>query len=197
MKKLSDMTLEELWRLFPVFLTAHDPHWAEVFRKECVCLKTILPDAALINHIGSTSISGIAAKPIIDMLAEIPHTCDIRETAEILKNSAGYTIMSEAETRISLNKGYTENGFAENVFHLHLRYLGDNDEIYFRDYLNSHLDTAKKYEDLKLGLWKKYEFDRDGYTAAKTEFVKHYTELAKRALNRANKNNGDGEQHSE
>lgn len=84
-----------------------------------------------------------------------------------------------AADRISLNKGYTENGFAEKVFHIHIVSDGDTDEIYFRDYLNAHPDVAKQYEKLKLALWEEYEHDRDAYTRAKTEFVKKYTALAK------------------
>ena len=62
---------------------------------------------------------------------------------------------------------------------MHLRYIGDNNELYFRDYLIEHSDVAKEYEELKLKLWKKYEHNRDGYTNAKTEFVKRYTSKAK------------------
>ena len=87
--------------------------------------------------------------------------------------------MSESEKGLSFNKGYTENGFAERVFHLHLKCTGDNDELYFRDYLNEFLDVAKEYEKLKLSLWKEYEHNRDAYTNAKTDFVKKYTLQAK------------------
>ena len=87
--------------------------------------------------------------------------------------------MSDRGDRISLNKGYTKNGFAERVFHVHLRLINDNDEIYFRDYLNTFPKIAKEYENLKLTLWKKYEHDRDGYTMVKTNFVTKYTRLAK------------------
>ena len=87
--------------------------------------------------------------------------------------------MSQSENGLSFNKGYTENGFAERVFHLHLRYAGDNNELYFRDYLIEYPEVAKVYEELKLSLWKKYEHNRDAYTNAKTEFVKIYTEKAK------------------
>ena len=90
--------------------------------------------------------------------------------------------MSASENRISLNKGYTPNGFAKKVFHLHLRLEDDADEIYFRDYLNSHPDVAKEYEELKLQLWKEYEHNRDAYTNAKTQFVKKYTNLAKNSF---------------
>lgn len=130
------------------------------------------------NDIGSTAIDHIWAKPIIDILLEIPLREDIRNVkALIVKN--GYLCMAEREQRISFNRGYTENGFAEKVFHLHLRYQGDNDEVYFRDYLNDNPTIAKEYEKLKLSLWESYDHDRDGYTDAKREFVCEYTQKAK------------------
>lgn len=87
----------------------------------------------------------------------------------------GYVCMSEKEDRLSFNKGYTPKGFAERVYHLHLRQDGDNDELYFRDYLRDYPDVAKDYEALKLGLWKQYEHDRDAYTDSKGGFVRKYT----------------------
>lgn len=87
--------------------------------------------------------------------------------------------MSQSDSRISLNKGYTPEGFAQRVFHLHLRISGDHDEIYFRNYLIQNPSVAKEYEKLKLSLWKNYEHDRDGYTEAKGDFIRKYTEIAK------------------
>ncbi len=57
--------------------------------------------------------------------------------------------------------------------------MGDNDEVYFRDYLNAFPEVAQEYESLKLILCKKYKFDRDEYTKQKTEFVTKYTQIAK------------------
>ena len=176
-KKLSEMTLEELWQLFPIFLTEHNSHWADWFDEEAKLLKRLFP-AAVFHHVGSTAINGIMAKPIVDMLMLVDSVEEMKQVASVLQDN-GYIVMSESEKRISLNKGYTENGFAEKVFHLHIRLENDCDEIYFRDYLNAHTDIAKEYEKLKLRLWKEYEHDRDGYTAAKTEFVKRYTEIGK------------------
>ena len=59
------------------------------------------------------------------------------------------------------------------------RRQGDHDEVYFRDYLIEHPEVAREYEVLKLGLWKRFEHDRDGYTQAKTDFVQRYTQKAK------------------
>ena len=175
-RKLSGMTLEELWRLFPIILEEHKDYWVDWFNGEMVNLEKILPDSAKISHIGSTAVPTIWAKPIVDILVEIES--DMDNVKGVLINN-GYICMSEEINRMSFNKGYTENGFAEQVFHLHLRYMGDNDEIYFRDYLIEHPDIAKEYEKLKLGLWKKFEHNRDEYTNQKTEFVRKYTEILK------------------
>ena len=177
-KKLSEMTLEELWQLFPIRLTPHNPHWAEWYKEEVQLLKKILPMETKYYHIGSTAVNGTMAKPIIDILIEVNSIGLLEKAADILAEN-GYILMSQSKNRKSLNKGYTENGFAEKVFHLHLRLNGDTDEIFFRDYLNAHPEIAKEYEKLKLSLWKEYEHDRDGYTNAKTDFVTKYTSLAK------------------
>lgn len=178
-KRLQDMTLEELWELFPVRLTAHRDCWADWYREEEALLACLLPEAAAIHHIGSTAVPGIWAKPIVDVLVELPDRTALAGAAARLEAS-GYLIMSSAAGRVSLNKGYTPSGFAERVFHIHLRLAGDSDEVCFREYLQSDPEAAKAYEQLKLRLWKEYEHDRDGYTEAKGAFVQHYTELAKK-----------------
>lgn len=172
------MTLEELWKLFPIFLTEHKPYWSEWYKEEISLLGGMLPSNLKYYHIGSTAIIGIMAKPIIDIIIEVEAPIQLKEVADILQSN-GYIVMSKSETRISLNKGYTENGFAEKVFHIHIRLSGDTDEVFFRDYLNSNTNVAKEYEKLKLQLSDKYQYNRDGYTDAKTDFVKKYTEIAK------------------
>jgi len=177
-KKLSEMTLEELWALFPIILTEHRKEWAAWFAEEKALLTGLLPGAR-ISHIGSTAIKGIWAKPIVDILVETGDNADWSEIRSVLTAQGGYICMSAGEERMSFNKGYTPAGFAEKVFHLHLRRMGDNDELYFRDYMNEHPEDAKAYERLKLELWKPYEHDRDGYTAQKAEMVARYTEKAR------------------
>ena len=157
-KKLSEMSLEELWKLFPIYLTEHQPYWKEWYTDEESFLKNRVPKIERISHIGSTAINSIYAKPIIDILVEISKDYCLSDYKEVIVKS-GYTCMSETSDRLSFNKGYTEEGFAERVFHLHLRYIGDNDELYFRDYLIEHANIAIEYERMKLKLWKKYEFN--------------------------------------
>ena len=177
-KKLSEMSLEELWQLFPIFLTEHNACWKEWYLEEEKLLKTVFSSGEKISHIGSTAIPSIWAKPIVDILIEAPSSVDLSSCkAQII--ALGYICMSQSEHELSFNKGYTEDGFSERVFHLHLKHEGDNDELYFRDYLTEHVEVAKQYEELKLSLWKQYEHDRDAYTNAKADFVKEYTKKAK------------------
>lgn len=177
-KKISEMSSEELWQLFPIFLTEHQDGWKAWYAEEEAGLKNIIPQAVRIEHIGSTAVNSIWAKPIIDILVEVSKECNLADIKNLLIKN-GYTCMSRRADRYSFNKGYTENGFSEKVFHLHLRYSGDNDELYFRDYLMDSPDAAREYETMKLTLWKKFEHDRDGYTRAKTEFIQKYTKQAK------------------
>lgn len=178
-KSLSEMTLDELWELFPIILTEHKPCWREWYAEEEKRISDFLSiQGARISHIGSTAVRDIWAKPIIDILLEIPKAV-FMETVKGVLIENGYICMSDSESRISFNKGYTSDGFAEKVIHLHLRYFGDNDELYFRDYLNDNADIAEEYETLKLTLKTRYEHNRDAYTDAKTEFVGKYTKKAK------------------
>ncbi len=170
------MSLEELWTLFPIQLTEHQLYWSDWYQIEKRKLELILPKAIKIHHIGSTSIQDIWAKPIIDILIEA--NINDHDTIKNILLYNDYLCMAQAETCIDFNKGYTPNGFAEKVFHLHLREFGDNDELYFRDYLNGHPEIAQKYEKLKLSLWKQFEHNRDGYTESKAAFVREYTDKA-------------------
>ena len=180
-KDLSKMTLEELWELFPIFLVAHDDRWIDNYNEIEKTLTGLLSDQPIIriSHIGSTAIRGIWAKNIVDVMVEIPQSADMKDIAQILEQN-GFIIMSSETERISLNKGYTENGSADKVYHIHLRYAGDNDELYFRDYLNEHPDVVKEYEELKLRLWKQYEHNRNAYTDAKTDFISKWTAEARK-----------------
>lgn len=171
-KPLDSMTLAELWQLFPIILTPHQPQWKEWAENEIQNLSGILSAySPIINHIGSTAINRIQAKPIIDILVEISLEDDWQGVKTELK-TAGYICMSSSGDRMSFNKGYTSVGYADKVFHVHIHAIGDNDEIIFRDYLNSHSEVAREYEALKLSLLHQFKNNRDGYTSTKTDFIK-------------------------
>lgn len=172
MRSLSDMTLHELWQLFPITLSDHDLEWINQAKYEIDDLSSLLADySPIIHHIGSTAIPGIKAKPIMDILVVLPEYADFSKIRCEME-AAGYICMSESCERMSFNKGYTPAGYADKVFHIHCHLSGDEDEIFFRDYLISHPEVAKEYESLKLGLLPEYRNNRDAYTEAKTDFVK-------------------------
>ena len=180
-KELSKMTLEELWKLFPIFLVPHKEQWSKYYDDMKEFLYNILSDYQIqrISHIGSTAIQGIWAKDIIDILIEIDVDENIEDITKVIECN-GFICMSREKDRVSFNRGYTENGFEDKVYHLHLRQAGDNNELYFRDYLNEYQKIAKEYEKLKLDLWKQYEYNRDGYTRAKSDFIEKWTRKAKK-----------------
>ncbi len=130
-----------------------------------------------ISHIGSTSIANIKTKPIIDILIEINFD-NKNIIKEILLNN-NYILMNDNVNKISFNKGYTINGYANKVFHIHIKKYGDCDELYFRDYLNENHLKAKEYEKLKLELFNKYKPNRDLYTDGKKDFINEIVNLAK------------------
>ena len=83
-KRLSEMTLEELWQLFSVILTVHQECWEEWYLTEEALLRKVLPRAQRICHIGSTAIPSIWAKPIIDIPVEIPKESDLSAYKDLI-----------------------------------------------------------------------------------------------------------------
>ncbi len=189
-KKFTEMSKEELWQLFPIELCPPNSAWNTWYDEEKTDLTKMLPKNVQIYHIGSTAIENIWAKPIIDLLIE-SNLSDFSAIDDILLKN-GYLCMNTEKSRKDYNKGYTEKGFSQRVFHLHLRVFGDHDELYFRDYLNIHPKIAVQYEDLKLHLWKQFEHNRDKYTESKGDFIQFYTIKAKNELgNRYEKRQDD------
>lgn len=176
-KTLKDMTLEELWELFPIVLTPHNYKWIDWAKQEIELLSTLLASYnPIINHIGSTAIPDIQAKPIVDILVEISTDADWLPIKDIMETN-GYICMSEFENRINFNKGYTLEGYGDKVFHIHFHRTGDNNEVLFRDYLMRHPDIAREYEQLKISLLLKYKNDRDSYTDAKSYFIQRIIQI--------------------
>lgn len=177
--KLSELSLEELWMLFPITLAPHNPEWKEWASTEMTYINSLLSEFNhKIFHIGSTAVPGIVAKPIIDILVLIPFSDDWEKIIEKLEMN-GYILMSRSDHRMSFNKGYTPKGYADKVYHIHFHIPGDDDEIIFRDHLLSHHDDALAYERLKLSLLPEFKNDRDGYTLAKSNFIMSIIEKAK------------------
>ncbi len=177
-KDVSKLTDEQRAALFPIILEPHNPEWHIWYEEEKQNILNNTDCISGIHHYGSTSIPGIMAKPIVDILIEVEKDSDLAYLKSSFVN-LGYNYMNFGKApSMMFVKGYTLRGFAQKVFHVHVYYTGLQEKLLFRDYLLSHPDTAKEYEKLKLSLKEKYEYDRDGYTFAKSDFVLNITQKA-------------------
>ena len=180
------MSNEELWTLFPIVLKEYNPDYPLWYTQEELTLVELIGDNRIrrINHIGSTAVPDLLSKPTVDILLEITQDCNVDKLIFTLEQNGYICTMqpNNPQPHLMFRKGYTSQGFAQRVFHLHIRYSGDWDELYFRDYLQLHPDISEQYGILKSELQQLFEHDRDGYTCAKTDFIKRHTQLAKAEL---------------
>jgi GrpB-like predicted nucleotidyltransferase (UPF0157 family) len=154
----------------PVELVPHDPQWPQAFQRIRNRLLTLLPQALSIDHIGSTSIPGMTAKPLIDIDIVLPDLGHI-----------------EGATRVLLVEGYEPRGnrYDDEVWAFLSRGSVPAERVYlcpsgngthrnrlaFRDYLIAHPQAAADYAALKRRLAAEFRMDGDRYTAHKREFV--------------------------
>lgn len=169
-----------------VVLEKHHQEWAEAFELEKESLKNLLGDSVLdIQHIGSTSIAGLAAKPIIDMLMAVKSLDEVQSIRRPLE-STGYEYRENGsnEDQILFVKGPE----ALRTHYLHITELDSSvwqNDLAFRNYLRSHPEAVTEYEKLKNELASKYADNRGEYTAGKDTFIKsvlHLTELRRTTL---------------
>jgi GrpB-like predicted nucleotidyltransferase (UPF0157 family) len=180
---LNRMTAEELGRLFPILIVDHNPDWGRLYLLEKQNIQTAIgiKNIHKIEHIGSTAVPGLCAKPTIDILLEITDDTNIDLLINNLQRIE-YQYISKPDNpppHIMFAKGYSNNGLTGQTCHVHIRYSGDWDEIVFRDYLIENPDVAQQYGDLKRSLSIKYKNDREKYTDSKTDFIKRMIAIAK------------------
>lgn len=175
----SNVSEKELSKLFPIILETHKTKWRDYYLMEKEFLQSVFGENLVrINHIGSSYIPGLIAKPTIDILLEITMDTDLSVITDRMQDE-GYCVNTPKSDLIMYIKGYTPNGFEGQCVHIHVRYGGDWDELYFRDYLILHPEVALEYGRLKLVLKDQFTYDRDGYTEAKGDFIRKYSECAR------------------
>jgi GrpB-like predicted nucleotidyltransferase (UPF0157 family) len=185
-KQINDLTRKELGQLFPIMLVAPNPEWPGLFKSEKLKIEETLGIQTIVSleHIGSTAVPNLKAKPSLDILLEIKHNTDKGTIISCLKG-IGYEYIPQPDNtppHMMFVKGYTMQGFQGQAYHIDVRYKGDWDEIYFRDYLIQHPEIAKEYADLKVELAVIHKNDREAYTEAKTKFVTRITDLARNKM---------------
>ncbi|EXJ23386.1 Uncharacterized protein family UPF0157 [Alkalibacterium sp. AK22] len=168
-----------------VRLVTHDDAWKEEFRQvKANMVKSTSLDSHQIEHVGSTAIKGIMAKPVIDIVTGIESLeGDLTELIKGLKDCGFYRLKVERPNEIVFAKftneivfaKFTDETFESKTHFIHLtKYKGTlwNNLIYFRDYLNAHPAARKEYENIKTTFVEDSSEGIAEYTDSKEAFVK-------------------------
>lgn len=165
-----------------VRLEDYNPEWKNSFEVEKNNLINIFKEIALkIEHVGSTSIEGLSAKPIIDMMVIIKRFSDFENVRSYFEKEPYSIKLDSPEDEILIRKGDESN----RTHFIHVVELGSDRQIntlLFRDYLRENKDTLLEYEMLKKELAIKYADDRKMYTASKNDFIQGILKKAKNKL---------------
>jgi GrpB-like predicted nucleotidyltransferase (UPF0157 family) len=156
----------------PVHIVPYDARWPSQFDEERkVLLEAIeLWLAGPIEHIGSTAIPGLAAKPVVDIMAGV-ESLDASRNAIARLEHRGYCYYPY---RPDVEHWFCKPSPAFRTHHLHLVPFQSRlwiEQIAFRDYLRARPDVALEYAGLKSRLAERHRFDREAYTDAKGPFV--------------------------
>lgn len=163
----------------PVEIVPYDPAWPRLFETERLSLADAIGPwlTGPVEHIGSTAIPGLAAKPVIDIMAGVA-SLEASRPALAAAARLGYCYFPY---RPDMEHWFCKPSPAFRTHHLHLMPAGGADwieRIAFRDYLRAHPEIAAEYADLKLRLARQYRDDREAYTQAKGPFITRVTQAA-------------------
>lgn len=169
-----------------VRLENYNPAWKKEFELEKEKLKTLFKDVAItIEHIGSTSVEGLSAKPIIDIAVGVKNFDDFEKVRSNFKEPT-YSVREEnSEDEILIRKGLEE----DRTHFIHVMEINSDrykNSIMFRDYLRKHKDVAKEYQKLKEELAIKYANDRKTYTSSKNDFIQEVLRKAREEVKNGN-----------
>lgn len=157
----------------------YDPGWIAAFEREAAVLHGVFGERIVaVHHIGSTSVPGLEAKPIIDILVILDNTDDINIFDRAMED-AGYRVRGEClDAVIPGTPGrfyFTKETNGVRSHHVHVYAKGHweiSDKLAFREYLRAHSNAAAAYGELKRRIAAQYRFDNIGYMRAKDGFVK-------------------------
>lgn len=157
----------------------YNPEWEKLFKIEAKKIKEILgKNCVAIHHIGSTSVKGLKAKPIIDIMPVVKDISLVdKHNAEF--ENLGYECMGEYGID---GRRFFVKGGDNRTHHIHIFTANNqkdiNRHLAVRNYLRSHADAAKEYAELKTKLADQFTYDNEGYCDGKNEFVKELEEKA-------------------
>jgi GrpB-like predicted nucleotidyltransferase (UPF0157 family) len=158
----------------PIVLVPGDPRWPHLFAIERDRLMALYPaELRAVEHIGSTAVQGLPAKPIIDILAGVESMAVADALFEPLLQS-GYTTSRAFNAMLPDRRWFMREADSRRTHHLHVVAHGGatwNKHVLFRDRLRADTALAQAYAALKSELALRHRHDRDAYTDAKTSFI--------------------------
>lgn len=166
-----------------VNLSDYNLNWEKEFEYEKKRIVDVIGDKVVgIEHIGSTSIKGLEAKPIIDIILGVQDLDEVSNFVMPLSEiEYEYVYKPEFKHRRFFRKGL----WGQGTCHLHICEINSSEwieKLLFRDYLRLHSHVAKEYASLKKELASKYKFDRPTYTKKKEPFIKTIIEIAMKEM---------------
>jgi rfaE bifunctional protein nucleotidyltransferase chain/domain len=169
----------------PVRIVPYDPRWPEMFEEERRRILEACGGAvAAVEHVGSTSVPGLGAKPVIDLMAGVRSLDDAPLCVTPL-HRLGYVYVPRLEILMPERRYFRRGRPGAGTHHLHMVELGGDfwvKHLLFRDYLRAHPEAARDYETLKRKLADAHGSDHGAYTDAKTDFILSAVEKQKEVV---------------
>lgn len=145
-------------------------NWKKMFNEEKVYLEKIFGNLAVdIQHVGSTAIKNISAKPIIDIAVGVKSLNEFDKVKKYFLNEPYSVKENPTDGEELVRKGYPETSYLIHIMEVNSKRY--KNMINFRDYMNNNKNKAIEYEKLKKELAIKYAYDRKKYTESKNEFI--------------------------
>jgi GrpB-like predicted nucleotidyltransferase (UPF0157 family) len=169
----------------PIAVVDYDPNWPSLFEQEKDRILAALGEGVVqIEHIGSTSVPGLAAKPIIDIAVGVADFEEAQAYVPVVE-SLGYTYEPAFEAELPERRFFWKGSPSLHTHHIHMAEPGSLEwikPIVFRDYLREHSEEARQYQALKRDLAVRCGSDMEAYVKGKTEFVRFILSKANSAM---------------
>lgn len=165
-----------------IIIADYDPRWPILYAQERELILALTgQNVVAIEHVGSTAVPGLGAKPIIDIMAAVRSLLDAEGCIEPLAR-IGYEYVPDYED-VMPERRYFRKGarLGARTHHLHMVELESDfwrRQLLFRDFLRTHTEAARQYYSLKKELALKFRTNREAYTEAKTSFIEEIVERA-------------------
>jgi GrpB-like predicted nucleotidyltransferase (UPF0157 family) len=157
-----------------IVLVGYDPRWPSMAADEIARLRAAAgPSLVALEHVGSTSVPGLVAKPVVDLLGGVDALDDAVSLVPRIV-AAGYEYVDKYEDELPRRRYFRRVTAGVRSHHVHLVEAGSwfwNDHLLFRDHLRADADASARYVAIKRELAARFRDDRERYTMGKSDFI--------------------------